>query len=148
MDEMVSSYAAAVKHARAKGPYAIARYSYSGVVAYEVVKHLEAMGDEVKFTGLINVPPHITDWMHEIDWTSGMLNLSYFPCPTTEQDTIDLTSPLRLLSRKDQLDSIWKLSPLERLVELELTPEKLDHWVDIAGSSIECGMEYNPSGSV
>ncbi|KIK13271.1 hypothetical protein PISMIDRAFT_18100 [Pisolithus microcarpus 441] len=148
MDEMVSSYAAAVKRTQAKGPYAIAGYSYGGVVAYEVAKRLEAMGDEVKFTGLINIPPHIADRMHEIDWTSGMLNLSYFLGLITKQDAIDLTSPLRRLSRKDQLDLIWKLSPPERLVELQLTPEKLDHWVDIAGSLIECGKEYNPSGSV
>jgi hypothetical protein len=47
------------------GPYAIAGYSYGGVVAFEVAKRLEAMGDEVKFTGLINIPPHIADRMHE-----------------------------------------------------------------------------------
>lgn len=35
------------------------------------------MGDEVKFTSLINIP-HIADCMHEIDWMSGMLNLAYF----------------------------------------------------------------------
>ncbi|KAI6131781.1 atromentin synthetase [Pisolithus thermaeus] len=148
MDEMVSSYAAAVKRTQPKGPYAIAGYSYGGVVAFEVAKRLEAMGEEVKFTGLINIPPHIADRMHEIDWTSGMLNLSYFLGLITKQDAIDLTNPLRRLSRNDQLDLIWKLSPPERLVELQLTPRKLDHWVDIAGSLIECGKEYNPSGSV
>ncbi|KAG6327754.1 hypothetical protein ID866_11335, partial [Astraeus odoratus] len=35
MDEMVSSYAAAVKRTQPKGPYAIAGYSYGGVVAFE-----------------------------------------------------------------------------------------------------------------
>ncbi|KAI6023484.1 atromentin synthetase [Pisolithus marmoratus] len=148
MDEMVSSYAAAVKRTQPKGPYAIAGYSYGGVVAFEVAKRLEAMGEEVKFTGLINIPPHIADRMHEIDWTSGMLNLSYFLGLITKQDAVDLTNPLRRLSRNDQLELIWKLSPPERLVELQLTPQKLDHWVDIAGSLIECGKEYNPSGSV
>ncbi|KAG2106139.1 Alpha/Beta hydrolase protein [Suillus discolor] len=129
MDEMVSCYAAAVKRTQATGPYAIAGYSYGGVVAFEVAKRLEAMDEEVKFVGLINIPPHIADRMHEIDWTGGMLNLS----PMT---------------RKEQLEVVWKLSPPDRLVELQLTPEKLDHWVDIAGSLIECGKDYNPSGSV
>ena len=148
MDEMVSSYAAAVKRTQPHGPYAIAGYSYGGVVAFEVAKRLEAMGDEVKFTGLINIPPHIADRMHEIDWTGGMLNLSYFLGLVSKQDAVDLTPSLRPLSRKEQLDAVWKLSPPERLVELQLTPEKLDHWVDIAGSLIECGKEYNPNGSV
>ncbi|KAL4064658.1 hypothetical protein V8B97DRAFT_1987513 [Scleroderma yunnanense] len=148
MDEMVSTYAAAVKRTQPKGPYAIAGYSYGGVVAFEVAKRLEAMGEEVKFTGLINIPPHIADRMHEIDWTSGMLNLAYFLGLVSKQDAVDLTPSLRPLTRQEQLDVVWKLSPPERLVELQLTPQKLDHWVDIAGSLIECGKDYNPSGSV
>ncbi|KAG2032944.1 atromentin synthetase [Suillus americanus] len=148
MDEMVSTYAAAVKRTQPTGPYAISGYSYGGVVAFEVAKRLEAMGDEVKFVGLINIPPHIADRMHEIDWTGGMLNLSYFLGLVTKQDANDLTPTLRPLSRKEQLEVVWKLSPPERLIELQLTQEKLDHWVDIAGSLIECGKEYNPAGSV
>lgn len=148
MDEMVSTYAAAVKRTQPTGPYAISGYSYGGVVAFEVAKRLEAMGDEVKFVGLINIPPHIADRMHEIDWTGGMLNLSYFLGLVTKQDANDLTPTLRPLSRKEQLEVVWKLSPPERLIELQLTQEKLDHWVDIAGSLIECGKEYDPAGSV
>ncbi|KAG0703386.1 atromentin synthetase [Suillus ampliporus] len=148
MDEMVSTYAAAVKRTQPTGPYAISGYSYGGVVAFEVAKRLEAMGDEVKFVGLINIPPHIADRMHEIDWTGGMLNLSYFLGLVTKQDANDLAPTLRPLSRKEQLEVVWKLSPPERLIELQLSQEKLDHWVDIAGSLIECGKEYNPGGSV
>ncbi|KAG1868371.1 atromentin synthetase [Suillus subalutaceus] len=148
MDEMVSTYAAAVKRTQPTGPYAISGYSYGGVVAFEVAKRLEGMGDEVKFVGLINIPPHIADRMHEIDWTGGMLNLSYFLGLVTKQDANDLTPTLRPLSRKEQLEVVWKLSPPDRLIELQLTQEKLDHWVDIAGSLIECGKEYNPGGSV
>ncbi|KAI5986032.1 hypothetical protein F5J12DRAFT_868787, partial [Pisolithus orientalis] len=133
VNEMVSCYAAAVKRTQPKGPYAIAGYSYGGVVAFEVAKRLEAMGDEVKFTGVIDIPPHIADRMREIDWTTN---------------AIDLNNSLRPLSRKDQFDLIWKLSPPERLIELQATLEKLGHWLDISGSLIECGKEYNPSGSV
>ncbi|KAG1743826.1 atromentin synthetase [Suillus lakei] len=148
MDEMVSCYAAAVKRTQATGPYAIAGYSYGGVVAFEVAKRIEAMGDEVKFTGLINIPPHIADRMHEIDWTGGMLNLSYFLGLVSKNDANDLAPALRPMTRKEQLEVVWKLSPPDRLIELQLTAGKLDHWVDIAGSLIECGKDYNPSGSV
>jgi hypothetical protein len=65
----------------------------------------------------------------------------------TKQDANDLAPTLRPLSRKEQLEVVWKLSPPERLLELQLTQEKLDHWVDIAGSLIECGKDYSPSGS-
>ena len=77
-----------------------------------------------------------------------MLNLSYFLGLASKHDANDLAPALRQLSRKEQLEVTWKLSPPECLVELQLTQEKLDHWVDIAGSLIECGKDYNPSGSV
>ncbi|KAH7915035.1 atromentin synthetase [Hygrophoropsis aurantiaca] len=148
MDEMVSCYAAAVKRTQPVGPYAIAGYSYGGVVAFEVAKRLEAMGEEVKLTGLINIPPHIADRMHEIDYTGGMLNLSYFLGLISKNDANDLAPALKPLTPKEQVDIVWKMAPPERIVELQLTPEKLDHWVAIARSLIECGKDYVPSGSV
>ena len=108
---MVSTYTAAVKRTRPKGPYTIAGDSYGGVVAFEVAKPLEAMGDEVNFTGLINIPPYITDRMHEIDWTNGMLKLAYFLGLVSKQDAVDLTPSLRPLTCQEQLDVVRKLSP-------------------------------------
>ncbi|KAG1769937.1 atromentin synthetase [Suillus placidus] len=148
MDEMVSCYAAAVKRTQARGPYAIAGYSYGGVIAFEVAKRLEAMGEEVKFVATINIPPHIAGRMHEIGWTEGMLNLSYFLGLVPKHDAKDLVPVLRPLTKKEQLEVVWKLSPPERLVEFQLTAEKLGRWVDIAESLIGCGKDYSPSGSV
>ncbi|OAX36353.1 atromentin synthetase [Rhizopogon vinicolor AM-OR11-026] len=147
MDEMVFCYAAAVKRTQPTGPYAIAGYSYGGVVAFEVAKRLEAVGDEVKFVGLINISPHIADRMYKLDWTGCMLNLFLFLGLMTKQGVNNLAPALRPLSRKEQLEVVWKLSSFKRLLELQLTQEKLDHWVDVACSLAECGKNYNPSGS-
>ncbi|KIJ19555.1 hypothetical protein PAXINDRAFT_69028 [Paxillus involutus ATCC 200175] len=146
MDEMASSYAAGAKRTQLHGPYAIAGYSYGGVVAFEVAKRLESMGDEVKFIGLVDIPPHIADRMH--DWTSGMLNLSHLLGLMSKQDADNLAPSLRALTRKEQFEVVWKLSPPERLTELQLTPEKHENWVYIAGGLSECGMTYQPGGSV
>ncbi|EIW74202.1 atromentin synthetase [Coniophora puteana RWD-64-598 SS2] len=148
MDEMVSCYAAAMKRTQPHGPYAIAGYSYGGVVAFEVAKRLESQGDEVKFVGLVNIPPHISDRMHEIDWTGGMLNLAYFLGLITKGDADRLHPQLKERAREEQLSVVWEMAPPGRLAELQLTPEKLDHWVAIAGSLIECGKDYTPSGDV
>jgi len=99
----------------------------------------------VKFVGLINIPPHIADRMHEIDYTGGMLNLSYFLGLVTKAAANDLTPELRKLTRQEQLDIVWKLAPPERLVELQLTTEKLDHWVSIAGSLIDSAIIWWPA---
>jgi thioesterase domain-containing protein len=148
MDEMVSCYASAIKKTQAMGPYAIAGYSYGGVVAFEVAKRIEAMSDEVKFVGLINIPPAIAPRIYEIDWTSGMLHLSSFLGLVAKHDADNFAPPLRPLPKQEQLEFVWKMAPPERIVELQLTIEKLDKWVDLAGSLIDCGLDYSPSGSV
>ena len=148
MEEMVTCYADAMQRVQAHGPYAIAGYSYGGVVAYEVAKVIESRGEEVKFVGLINIPPHIADRMHEINYTSGMLNLSYFLGLVTKQDAHDLAGPLSELPKEEQLQKVWDMAPPQRLHELQLSIPKLDHWVGIARSLIECGKSYVPNGSV
>ena len=148
VDEMVSCYAAAVKRIQPTGPYALAGYSYGGVMAFEIAKRFEAIGDEVKFIGVVDIAPHLVDRTYILDWTYCVLSLCLFLGLVTKDVADEITPALRLLSRKEQLEAVWDRSPPERLLELQLTPEKLDHWVDITGSLIECGKEYDPSGSV
>jgi len=79
----------------------------------------------------------------------GMLNLLYFLGLVSKQDASDLAPALWPLMHKEQLDVLWKLFLPEHPPELQLTPEKPDHWANIiAGSLIECGKTYEPSGSV
>lgn len=56
---------------------------YGDIIAFEVVKCLEIMGDNIKFPDLIIIPPHIADQMHETDWTGGLVS---------KQDVNDLAS--------------------------------------------------------
>ncbi|KAG2099301.1 uncharacterized protein F5147DRAFT_777422 [Suillus discolor] len=46
-----------------------------------------------------------------------------------------------------QLEFVWTLSPPERVVELQLTLEKLDKWTNVAMSLINCGVDYTPTCS-
>ncbi|KAG2099299.1 Alpha/Beta hydrolase protein [Suillus discolor] len=78
MDEMISYYVAAAKRIQATVLYAIAGYSYGVVVAFEIAKQLEAMGEEVRCFAPINIPPNISDRMRGLDWTAASLNLSAF----------------------------------------------------------------------
>ncbi|KAH7919113.1 atromentin synthetase [Leucogyrophana mollusca] len=148
MGEMVACYVAAIKRTQPAGPYAIAGYSSGGIVAFEITRSLEALGDEVKFIGLVNIPPHIADHMREVDWTSGMLKLPHYLGLISKDDAHQLAPTLRLMPREKQLKAVWKLSPPERLAELRLTPAKLNHWVSIVSSFIEVCKGYHPSGTV
>ncbi|KAG2122744.1 atromentin synthetase [Suillus clintonianus] len=148
MDEMVSCYTAGVKRTQPKGPYALAGYSYGGVIAFEIAKRLEAMGDEVKFFAPVNIPPNIAERMHEIDWTSALLHLAGFVGLISTHDTDALAPTVKPLSRREQLEFVWKISPPDRIAELQLTLEKLDKWAHLAKSLIDCGHGYVPTGSV
>ncbi|KAG1719762.1 hypothetical protein EDB19DRAFT_1614779, partial [Suillus lakei] len=103
------------------------------VVAFEAAKRREAMGDEVTFVGRIDIPPHLADHMYETNWIIDMLNSSYFLDLVCDYGANGRASALTAFARKEQLEVVWKLSLPEHLVELQLTPDKLDYWVDVAG---------------
>ncbi|KAG2076604.1 hypothetical protein BDR04DRAFT_1227989 [Suillus decipiens] len=119
MDEMVSCYTAAVKKTQATGPYTIAGYSYSSVAAFEVAKRLEATGNE-----------------------SCMLHLSFLLGIVSKHDADDLSSPLTPLTKQEQLDFVWKKSPAKRIVELQLTLEKLDRWNACSHTNTLAALEF------
>lgn len=146
MDEMVSSYTAGVRRIQPAGPYAIAGYCYGGLMAFEVVKRLEAMGEEVRFLGLVNIPPYIAQHMHDIDLICA-LNVTFFLGLLSKQDSESMVPTLKPLTQKERLGIIWKMSPPERLAELQLTPETLEHWVKVSVSLLHCGEGYSPSGT-
>ncbi|KAG0708097.1 atromentin synthetase [Suillus ampliporus] len=144
LEEMVSCYTAAVKRTQPAGPYALAGYSYGGAIAFEIARRLEDMGDEVKFVGLINVPPYLYH-MQEID---QVVTLAYYIGLLTTQQVNDIAPTVGPLSREEKLQFVWDMSSPERLVELQMTPKKLEHWLDMAGSLIRCGQAFRPSGSL
>ena len=52
-----SCYLDAIKLTQPTGPYAMLGYCFGGLLAFELAKRLEAMGDEVVFVGGIDNPP-------------------------------------------------------------------------------------------
>jgi len=48
-DDMVFSYADAIRQRQPRGPYAVAGYSYGAPVAFEIAKVLESRGEHVAF---------------------------------------------------------------------------------------------------
>ena len=146
--EMVSLYADAMQKVQPYGPYAIAGYSYGGVIAYEVAKVIESRGEEVKFVGLVNAPPNIAYRMHEIDYTARVLDLSYLLGLVTKRDAEDLAERLSRFPKEEQVQRVFDLAHPQRLHELQLSIPRFNCWVSVAGSLVECGKSYVPIGSV
>lgn len=146
--EIVATYHAAIKATQPSGPYAIAGYSYGSMLAVEVVKVLESQGDEVKFVGVFNLPPHIKFRMRQLDWISVLLHLSYFLDLMTEEHAHAISPAMHAFSPDEVLDKIIAQSPRDRLEEMALDKDKLRAWTDISHGLHVIAHDYDPSGHV
>lgn len=147
--EMVDCYVTAITARQPHGPYAIAGYSYGGAVAFEIAKALEARGERVDFVGIFNLPPHIQDRMHELDFVEGAVNLAFFLELITKDQAAELPGLLRSgLTERQQLEHLVSLAPPRRLAELDLDLPKFAAWVELAQAMVHLGRTYEPSSNV
>ncbi|KAK0509686.1 hypothetical protein JMJ35_008080 [Cladonia borealis] len=148
IEEAVMTYHAAIKEVQPTGPYAIAGYSYGTMLAFETAKVLEGNGNEVRFLGSFNLPPHIRDRMNLLIWSECLLHLSYFLEIITETTASELSAPLRSLSREEALADVVEIADLRRMAALSLTSEALYDWANLAFALQGIAKEYEPKGSV
>ncbi|PGH18528.1 hypothetical protein AJ79_00305 [Helicocarpus griseus UAMH5409] len=148
LPEIFATYFQHIKKTQPRGPYAIAGYSFGAMIAFEVAKLLEANGDEIKFLGSFNLPPHIKDRMRQLDWVEAGINLSYFLDLISEEYAHEISPILHQLTNDEALDHIMACAPQDRLTELSLTRKKLKTWISLAHKMQEAALDYEPSGSV
>jgi thioesterase domain-containing protein len=148
IDEAVAIYHTAIKERQSIGPYAMAGYSYGSMLAFETAKVLEKNGDEVRFLGVFNLPPHIKFRMRQLDWKECLLNLAYFLDLITEQRAHELSSETASFSREKALEHVMGIANPERVKELSLTHESISTWAGLAFSLQRMAVDYDPSGEV
>jgi thioesterase domain-containing protein len=56
LEDMVAAYVEAIRKAQPVGPYRLAGWSMGGIVAFEIARHLEELGDEVAYLALLDTP--------------------------------------------------------------------------------------------
>ena len=102
LNELVSTYVGAIRRRQPDGPYAVAGYSYGGVIAFEIAKALEAQGERVAFVASFNLPPYIKYRLKEGDTAEGpvaqsllSLGRSYVPSGTVGSMTVFYAHPVR-----------------------------------------------------
>ncbi|KAJ5631503.1 acetyl-CoA synthetase-like protein [Penicillium longicatenatum] len=146
--ECVATYHAAIKKKQPRGPYALAGYSYGSMLAFEVSKALEEEGDEVRFVGCFNLPPHIKFRMRQLDWTECLLHLAFFLDLMTEDHAQIIRPDILDLPKSDAIVQVIKASSVERLTDLSITAAKLERWASLAYGLQSMARDYDPSGSV
>ena len=118
------------------------------MLAFETAKLLERNGNEVRFVGSFNLPPHIRDRMNQLIWSECLLHLSYFLDIITEAAASKLSAPLRSLNREEALANVVKIANPTRMAELSLTSEALYNWANLAFALQGIAKEYEPKGKV
>lgn len=147
-EQMVDCYVEGIRARQPHGPYAVAGYSYGGVVAFEIAKVLRSQGERVDFVGSFNLPPHIKYRMDELDFAETAANLAFFLSLIDKKQSRELPRLLRRLAPEEQVDGLLALAPQERLAQLDLDADRFGAWAELANRLTDLGRSYRPSGTV
>ncbi|KAK2750372.1 putative NRPS-like protein biosynthetic cluster [Myotisia sp. PD_48] len=152
LEEVFETYCSAIKKRQPQGPYAIAGYSFGGMVAFEVTKLLEREGHEVRYCGSWNLPPHIKFRMRELLWDECVIHLFYF-VGLMDEATAYVHKPVlcefeRENRRLDAIRYLRKHCDQARWDELGLTEEYYLLWVNLASNMQGMAIDYEPEGSI
>ena len=146
--EIVETYCKHMRQTQPKGPYAIAGYSFGAMLAFEISKCLEAQGEQVKFLGSFNLPPHIKMRMNQLDWIEVALNLSCFLDLYSEAYHVEISDDMHKKQPQEVLSFVMEKAPPARLAELSLTRPKMERWISLAHAMQNAARDYDPTGSV
>ncbi len=148
ISQIVETYCKHMRQTQPKGPYAIAGYSFGAMLAFEISKLLEAQGEEVKFVGSFNLPPHIKMRMNQLDWIEVALNLGCFLDLYSEDFQVEISHDMHKKQPQEVLSFVMEKAPPNRLAELSLTRAKLERWISLAHAMQNAARSYDPSGTV
>ncbi|KAH6663533.1 hypothetical protein B0J14DRAFT_630842 [Halenospora varia] len=140
-----TTYHASTKCKQPQEPYIMAGYSYGSMLAFEIAKILESNGDEVKFLGVFNLPPHIKSRMRQLNWVECILHLSYFLDLITEKHSRALADDLKFSPKEEVLANVLTSADPRRVAELSLSPIALVNWANLAYALQSMAVDYEPS---
>jgi thioesterase domain-containing protein len=145
-DDMVFSYADAIRRRQPRGPYAVAGYSYGGPVAFEIAKVLESRGEHVAFVGSIDMPPRL---LYLYDSIGCAVNLAFLLSLIDAQQAEGLPNKLRSAKPpQDPCEYLMQIAARQRIAELDLDLARFRVWTRVAHSLLTVGKSHCPSGRV
>jgi acyl-CoA synthetase (AMP-forming)/AMP-acid ligase II/thioesterase domain-containing protein/aryl carrier-like protein len=146
LDEAISTHLSHIKRMQPEGPYLILGYSFGGILAFEISKRLVREGHEVKFTGVLNLPPHIKHDMRKFTPISSLLTLSLFLRLIDDDDPATFHPDISKMDRLQVFDEVLRRGSPGRLEELGLDQESFLRWADLAFSLHRLAVDYEPGG--
>ena len=148
LEEMITTYHAAIKKVQPTGPYALLGYSFGSFCAFECAKIMEAAGDEVKLLAVLDQAPFQKQRARGYDWYETCMTIAFFLGLIGEEFTYKVLEGYHLLTHEQVLASIFAIAPKDRIAELGITLAKLDNWAKLALNSKRLVYDWEPSGVV
>lgn len=149
--EAVETYTASIRSKQPRGPYCIAGYSYGAMLAFEMAKKLEAVGETVGFLASFNLPPHIKHRMRQLTWNMCLLHLGQFLGLIDEETVHKMASHDTVYYNSSQSKALYHvlaLADVGRLHELGLGEAELMQWADVAYGLQSIAVDYEPRDCV
>lgn len=148
MKEIITTYYDAIKKVQPSGPYFLCGYSFGSILSFEIAKIMEAAGDEVKFLGVIDQPPHFKLRARGYDWHECVLTIAFFLGLIKEKYAYEILPSARQQNPDKILSHILEIAKPARLAEVGMTRERLDNWAKLACQLKAICRDYDPEGMV
>ncbi|KAK3689025.1 acyl-protein synthetase [Podospora appendiculata] len=156
IDEVITTYHAAIREKQPTGPYVIAGYGYGGALAFELAKRLESDPENetspVAFLGVLNTPPHIkTHTRHvQANFNLTLLHLSHALGIVTEMYALGVESAgFGDLDPEDATARLLAVADKVRMADLGFSVDGgLERWAKVAHGMQSMAVNYEPEGRV
>ncbi|KAK8243082.1 putative non-ribosomal peptide synthase-like protein [Phyllosticta capitalensis] len=148
LDEMLDIYVEGIKKHQPQGPYAFLGLCFGGMLAFELAKRFEAMGEKVIFCGGIDNPADLHKIQVRQKVRNFLIDLLHF------FQILDLDTALRWEDEMDHIPdseftaAIFARFPDGTLENLDLTPAKVETWSRINQNMQDITRVYKPTGQV
>ncbi|MCJ1245911.1 hypothetical protein MMC30_003115 [Trapelia coarctata] len=148
LEELLGCYLDAIKVTQPTGPYAMLGYCFGGLLAFELAKRLEAMGDEVVFVGGIDNPPGLKRLIGQVRHRLLMIDVLPVVTSYTAEEAEDFGAETAGMSDEDFYHALFsKFSP-EFAATMDITPSRLAAYRRVEDSLRQITSTYDPSGCV
>lgn len=148
LDEMLDTYMAGIKKHQPSGPYLLLGLCFGGMLAFELGKRLEAVGDRVAFCGGIDNPADLSRIQIRGNPRNFIIDLLHF------FQLLDLETALRWEKEMEDIPDetftkeLFARFPDGTLENLDLSVPKVETWQRINENMQKITKSYVPVGSI
>lgn len=154
LDEMLDTYFDAIKRHQPSGPYAIFGYCFGGILAFELAKRLEAVGDAVLFCGGldttvdVSIMRDITVKEGEYDERHHLMQILVGTNVINHSEVPALLKQLADMPGSKVVEKALRLLSSAVVEDAGLSKTKLDAWIRISANIHDMASGYRATGSV